>query len=229
MLRGTIPTGNLLTRIALLTLGALLTACAAPPGPRFTDADYPGTVLPASALPVDVLWQQRVTATWGEGSQRGFDAAIQKQGDLLTVLGLSPVGSVGFAFLVRGEQVELRNDTDKGGEAQIDLPFPPRFVVLDVQRTFYPWFEEAPPVEGERERTVDGERVREVWHGGRLAQRRFERIDAQPPGVITITYDWTDTDPSWLAPRHTLLDNGWFGYQLTVDTHAETRLPASPR
>ncbi len=202
-----------------LLLTGLLAACATPRGPVFADRDYPGTLLPATAFAVDLLWQQRITATWGEQGQRGFDAAVQKDGDVLTVLGLSPVGAVGFAILLRGTTVELQNQS---GE---ELPFPPRFVLLDVQRTFYPWLAgPAPPADGERDGVVGDERVHEVFRGGRLHERRFTRLDAQPPGVITIRYDWTDTDPTWLAPRRTVLENGWFGYRLLVDTHVETRL-----
>lgn len=197
---------------------ALAGCTAAPQRPDWADRDYPGTLLPADALPHDLLWQQRVTAFWGEDGQRGFDAAVQKAGDLLTVLGLSPVGHVGFAILLRGEQVELKNQSDEM------LPFPPRFVLIDVQRTFYPWLGPA-PADGERQGAIGGERVRELWRDGRLQQRSFERLDGEPAGVITITYEWDGTDPTWAAPRRTVLDNGWFGYRLVVDTHAETRLP----
>ncbi|MBL9079721.1 MAG: DUF3261 domain-containing protein [Planctomycetes bacterium] len=207
------------TLSVLLAAAAALAACVAPRGPAFADRDYPGTLLPAGTFATDLLWQQRITATWGEGAQRGFDAAVQKQAAVLTVLGLSPAGYAGFVILLRGTDVELQN---QAGE---DLPFPPRFVLLDVQRTFYPWLPMPTPRDGEREGVVAGERVRERWADGRLQQRRFERLDATPPGTITITYDWTGTEPSWQAPRHVVLDNGWFGYRLTVDTHAETRLP----
>ena len=208
-------------RRSLLLATALSGACASA-APDWSTMDYPGTLLPPTALPANVLWQQRITAHWGEDGQRGFDAAVQRNGDTLTVLGLSPMGSVGFAMILRGTTIELQNTSDQ------ELPFPPRFIVLDVQRTFYPWLEPAIGSDGARTGTIGGEKVQELWRGGRLLQRRFTRLDGGPAGAITITYDWRDTDTGHLAPRHTLLDNGWFGYSLTVDTHTETALPAAP-
>lgn len=204
-----------------LLLGALLAAaCSTTRGPAWTERDYPGTLQPADALPHQLLWQQRISATWGEDGQRGFDAAVQRQGDTLTVLGLSPVGSVGFAMILRGDTIDLQNQS---GE---ELPFPPRFILLDVQRTFYPWLEPAVAGNGARSGIVGDERVQELWRDGRLLERRFTQLDGEPAGAITITYDWRQTDPQRVAPMRTVLDNGWFGYRLTVDTHTETPLPA---
>jgi hypothetical protein len=212
----------MLPRTSALIAGALLLAACASSAPRrWQEQDYPGTLQPAQALGTDMLLQQRVTATWGEDGQRGFDAAIQKQGDALTVIGLSPVGSAGFAMILRGTTVELRNETDQ------DLPFPARFILLDVQRTFYPWLPGPAPSDGPREGDVSGEHVHETWSRGRLVERRFERLDAKPQGVITITYDWTDAPADRLVARRIVLQNGWFGYRLAIDTHAETRLPAA--
>lgn len=208
----------------LLGLLPAFAACTTAPRTPFADTDYPGTLQPAGTLPADVVWQQRVTATWGltrgNGGERGFDAAIQKQGDTLTVLGLSPMGSVGFALLLRGTAVEVRNDS---GE---DLPFPARFVLLDVQRTFYPWLGE-PITEGNRLGRVAGEEIFEKWRRGRLVERTFRRLDDQPAGTITVRYEWGDTGAERTAPRRTVLHNAWFDYRLTVDTHGETLLPAA--
>lgn len=206
---------------SLVLAAGLLAACAAPQRRTFTDADYPGTLLAPAALGVELVWQQRVTAHWGDGEQRGFDAAIQRQGDTLTVIGLSPLGQPGFVVTLQDGQVALTNQTD------MEVPFPPRFVLLDVQRTFWPWL--AGPTGGEREAVVAGERVRERHVGGRLVERTFTRLDGQPAGTITVTYDWTDTGPGRIAPKRATLANGWFGYRLVIDTHAETSLPAATK
>lgn len=206
----------------LAGLVVLLAACQAspPPPPRLADAEYPGRLLPPTALSHDVLWQQRVTAHWGEGEQRGFDAAVQKQGDTLSVLGLSPMGSVGFAIRLRGDTIDLQNQTD------LDMPFPPRFVLLDVQRTFFPWLPAAPtPPDGTSSAVVGDERVTETWRDGQLQQRRFERTDGRPAGAITIDYTWGNSGQ--LAPSSVQLDNGWLGYRLTIDTLVERLLPAT--
>lgn len=204
---------------AVLSLGLVAACAAAPEGPRFADADYPGELRMPAALPFDVVWQQRVTAFWGEGRQRGFDAAVQKRGDTLTVLGLSPMGSVGFAVVMENDAVQVTNNTEE------ELPFPPRFILLDVQRAFYPWIADGPihgaPRRGARTALVDGETVEERWSAGRLRERRFRRGDG-PDGEIVVRYEWGED--AWRGPSRVLLDNGWFGYRLQVDTHAETLL-----
>ena len=187
--------------------------------PVLRDSDYPGLLRSSSVLPDDVLWRQRVTATWGDESGHGFDAALQKQGDVLTLLGLTPIGSPGFVLVLRAEQIEFEN---RSGD---ELPIPPRFILLDVQRVFFPWL--GPPGraldDGEHQGTVADERVVERWQGGRLMERRFTRMDGQPPGEITIRYTWERKD--WIAPTRAIVDNGWFGYRLAVETLEETRLP----
>ncbi|MCA8953393.1 MAG: DUF3261 domain-containing protein, partial [Planctomycetes bacterium] len=202
-------------RLCLLCLAA---GCAgAPDRSALRESDYPGTLRPPRALPFDVVWQQRVTASWGDGQQRGFDAAVQKRDDTLTVLGLSPMGSVGFSIVMPPTgALEVSNAT---GEA---MPFPPRFILLDVQRAFYPWLE---PVEAAGDRTgeVDGETIVEIWRDGRLRRRVFTRADRA--GQIRVDYEWGEA--GWRGPTHVRLANGWFGYELAVDTHAETLLPAA--
>lgn len=212
--------GRLTAACVLLAVAA----CHSRPQRVLADADYPGELLPPAALGADLLWQQRVTASWGDSEQRGFDAAVQKQGDTLTVIGLSPLGQAGFVLVQRGLQVTFENHTD------MHLPFPPRYVLLDVQRAFFPWL---PPLaagtagagDGEREQIVGQERVVEVHEGGRLVERRFTRLDGKPAGTIVVRYEWTGTDAGRRAPTRAVLDNGWFGYRMTVDTHTEAALP----
>lgn len=205
----------------LLALCAVAAAgCQATPRRVLTDADYPGELRPPEALGMDLLWQQRVTAHWGDGEERGFDAAVQKQGTKLTVIGLSPLGQAGFVLVQDPSGVSSQNHTD------MHLPFPARFVLLDVQRTFFPWLPamEA-PADGERSGIVAGEQVVEIHAKGRLVERRFTRLSGQPAGSIVIRYEWGDEAAGRMAPRRAVLDNGWFGYRMTVDTHSEAVLP----
>jgi len=202
------------------TLFTLLLAagCAAPHTRGWDGRDYPGELRRAEAFTPDGLWRQRVTAFWGEGEERGFDAALQVTDRTLTVLGLSPMGSMGFAIVLRDGEVEIRNETSE------TLAIPPRFVLLDVQRCFYPWLaaSEAFALDGEYEGEVDGEQVVERRAGGRLRERVFRRLDGDPEGEIRVTYEWDRED--WHVPTRVELDNGWFGYRLRVETHEETLL-----
>jgi hypothetical protein len=200
-----------------LLLAGLLAACASEPrAPRFTEADYPGLLRPPSALGADVLWQQRVTASWGDERGHSFDVAVQKLGDTLTLVGLSPLGSTGFVVELRGSTISHQSPS---GE---ELPFPPRFLLLDVERVFFPWLPDGAAADGERAAEVGGERVVEQVQGGRVVERRFTRLDGRPRGTIVVRYGWEEGDGA--APAQAELDNGWFGYRLSIRTLQETRL-----
>ncbi len=202
------------TQLACLLTMPFAACHTTPPRRALGDADYPGVLRTPSALPRDVVWQQRVTATWGDQAGRGFDAAVQKRGDTMTVMGLSPAGSLGFAAILSGTAIELQNPSGQ------ELPFPARFILLDVQRAFYPWI---PAItDGDTEAVVDGELVHETWREGRLRERSFRRIDNQPAGIIVVRYEWAHAD--WFGPSHVELDNAWFGYRLSVETQGETLL-----
>ncbi len=144
---------------------------------------------------------------------------MQKQGDTLTIVGLSPVSGPGFVLVLHDGRVTLTN------HAGMEVPFPPRFVVLDVQRVFFPWLGGG-ALDGETTGEAHGERIVDVRAGGRLVERRFARLDGQPAGEITVRYEWGDAGTERRTPKQATLHNPWFGYRLVIDTHAETPLPA---
>ena len=194
---------------ALTSLALVLTACggasehAGPPR-------YPGTLRPANELGPDVMMRQQLEADWGDDRQ-GFEAVLQKQGDEMVLLGLGPHGGRAFLLEHRGGEIHFETFVD------LDLPFPPRYVLLDVQRTFFPYLSTEPLPDGIHEGVVDGEKVTERWRDGRLVERRFERLDGDPEGVIRVDYG-----PGLVfgqrPPQSITLDNGWFGYTLRVRT-----------
>jgi len=210
----------------------LLVGCAAtpePPGSRASFADE-GELWPPARLAHDVMLEQHLVARWdgpdGPGEER-FDAVVQKRGDELVVVGLSPLGQVGFTIRWDGTDVDFANPSERA------LPFPPRLILLDVQRVFYPWLD-GPPPEGDCERrgAGAGERVVETWTAGRLTERRFVRLDEPERGAILVRYDWDGGD-EWgdaereHAPRATL-SNGRHGYELAIETRVETSLEEAP-
>ena len=176
---------------------------------------YPGTLRPPAELGVDFQWRQQVTAYWPQGTHT-FDAVLTKTGDELVLLGLGPMDTPGFVLTLNANgEVDVENRTGR------DMPFDARYVLLDVQRTFYPWFE-SPLDNGSRTATIAGEQVTEDWEQGRLIRRTFERNDGKPPGTITVTYSgWT---PGARAPTRARLDNGWFEYALEINTLAQQTL-----
>ena len=206
-----------------LSLTFAATACHSAPAAALRDVHYPGKLQHPATLPVEAVWQQYVTASWSgpDGQQeRGFDAAVQRQGDSLTVVGLSPLGSVGFSITQRPDGIDVVNQLPE------QMVIPPSFILLDVQRALFPWFAQA-GAEGPRSVERDGEIVAERWHQGRLTERTFIRAAGEPEGVIRVRYEWGQND--WAAPTRAVLDNGWFGYRLTIATISETRIPPGDR
>lgn len=208
-------------RMTLLTLVTTALAASAPAcgtarvsTPKLDDTSYPWTLLPVTRWPRNVMLNQRVEAR-ARGAEHGFDAVLQKRGDSLTLLGLTPFGTRAFVLEQRGVEVSFRSFVDR------DLPFPPRFMLIDIQRTFFALDpSERPPEDGRREFTFEGERVVEEWAGGVLRRRDFERLDGLPKGRITIDYDaWREG-----APMKVTISNGWFGYVMEVTTREVTVL-----
>lgn len=197
------------TLLALAGTGSATGCLFAAPGPPPPESAYPGSLRPVEALGPDLMWRQRVTSIY-DGAERGFDSVLQKRGDVLTMVALTPFGSPAFVVTLQGGDVALDN---RMGE---ELPFAPRYIILDVQRIFARWLDGEPPTDGERAGEVDGERIVERYRDGHLVERRFERIDGVPAGAIVARYEgWTEAAR---APAHVELDNGWFGYRFLIET-----------
>lgn len=199
---------SLAGRIAAPVALVLLTSaagCGPPPPPV-----YPGTLAPPSTLGPDFLAQQRLAFDW-RGRRAELPVVLQKKGDRLLMLGLTPFGTRAFAIALVGTAVRMTSYVDE------PPPLDPRWVLLDVERALHPPFTAA-RADGTAQARHDGERVTERWSEGRLVERTYTRIEGDPVGVIRITYDpgWRQEGP----PEHLAYDNGWVGYRLTIDTHA---------
>ena len=195
-------------RLALL----LLAGCAAPAVNR-PPPEYPGVLHPPSALGADFMLRQKITAVFSEKKEITFDAVLQKVGDELTLLGLTPFGSRAFLLVQSGTDIRFTNYVDK------ELPFPPKYILLDIQRTLRV---EAPLPDGLHELDQDGEHVRETWKDGRLFERHVTRLDGSPPGELVTRYDggMTPGEP----PAAMDFENGWFGYRLHIETTESRKL-----
>lgn len=174
-----------------------------------------GVLHSPSELGGDFQWRQQVTAQWPTGT-RTFDAILSKEGSSLLLVGLGPMDTPGFILRVDDKGVlSVENNTGQ------PMPFDAKFVLLDVQRAFYPWFP-AGLASGTRSVTRDGETVEETWRDGRLQKRRFVRVDGNPRGVIEVSYvGWS---PSDRAPKRATLENGWHGYTLIIETLEQTNV-----
>lgn len=189
---------------------ALLAACATGPRPpAMTEADYPGALVDSAALPDGLFLRQRIEARFGERTQ-SFSAVLQVDAGVLSLLALTPYGTRAFLIEQTGQSVRFTQYIDR------DLPFPPRFILLDVHRALFAGLGQPAATDGTRTFEREGERVLERWQAGKLLERRFERLDHEPAGTIRITYG-SGVAPGSM-PARIELDNGWFKYQLKIET-----------
>ncbi len=197
--------------VALVTTAA--TGCASAP-PRPAARPDPSVLHAPSEYPGSFLDRQNITATYGQRKQ-SFDAVLQKRGDELVLLGMTPFGSRAFVLKQSGLDVSFQSFVPQ------ELPFPPRYILFDVHRVF---FDGAGPggqplADGMHEATHDGEVVTERWQDGKLQQRRIRRVNGDPAGEVVVDYDGGLT-PGAAPPTHIAFVNGWYGYRLDITTQS---------
>jgi hypothetical protein len=146
-----------------------------------------------------------------KGRAAAFDAVLQKKGNELTLVGLTPFGSRAFVIRQVGTVLSFESFVPQ------TLPFPPSYIVVDVERVFFPWTDAPPPTDGERRFSRDAEAVAEQWEGGKLRRRTFAFAEGHPPGEIVIDYDG-GMEIGGAPPPHVSFDNGQYGYHLDITT-----------
>lgn len=193
--------------LAIVGSTVALAACGAPAPVR----DYPGPLRSPAAYEGDFALDQTVTAHHPEGSD-SFRAVLEKRGERLVMVGLAPHGARAFVLTQEGEEVRFESQMPR------ELPFPPRYMLLDVHRAWLMGLPGAPLADGVHRASEDGEEIVETWADGRLVARTFRRLDDLPPGLITIAYEGgLSPDLAAPAPARVELDNGWFGYRLVIE------------
>jgi len=179
--------------------------------------DDPGTVRAPRSYPHDVRIEHTVTAVHARG-RHTFRAILEKRGDALVLVGLGPHGGRAFVLAQEGETIRFESHLPQ------ELPFSPRYMLLDVHRVWFLGIFGAPRHEGEHRAEIEGEEVVEHWADGRLVSRAFRRLDGRPPGWIRIAYHGgLSPDPASDAPERIELDNDRLGYRLIIE-HI-TRMP----
>jgi len=202
-------------RILLAGLVACLSTCRPQQAP---EPEYPGALQEPSRFSVDFLLVQELLFRRGE-VEEGMRTALQHRGDTLTLVGLTPLGTRAFVLQQRGLDVSFTSYLPEDES----LPFPPRFILYDIQRTLLPVLDDRPLSDGEHRLELGDEDVVERWRGHRLLERRYRRRDGDPSGELVITYG----EGGYLfgtAPPSIEIDNGWLGYQLTLTTTSYQRL-----
>jgi Protein of unknown function (DUF3261) len=192
-------------RLCALAAVLVVAACRPPPPP----GSYPGELLDPSTITRDFMLRQHAEGAYGERSV-SFDAVVQKQGDTLLVLTLTPYGSRAFLVEQRGQDVRVEKFIPR------ELPFDPRFILLDVQRVFLMGLPPGVRDDGWHRERMGEEIVRERWEAGRLHERRYARRDRKPKGDVVVRYEggWVPGE----RPPTIELHNEWFGYRLVLET-----------
>ncbi|KIG15847.1 hypothetical protein DB30_05154 [Enhygromyxa salina] len=174
---------------------------------------YPGELIPTQEMGPDFLARQKLEGTFGE-REFAFEAVLQLRDGTLTVLGLTPFGTKAFVLTQTGTEVAFELLIDR------ELPFPPEYMLQDIHRAWLwqarlPWGA-GPPSDEAPTTEVAGERISEQWTANGLVRRSFERLDGAPAGVIRV--DYVGGHQSGQPAKQVVLDNGWFGYRLEIET-----------
>jgi predicted exporter len=202
--------------LVLLAMAGVSQGCQPPAArpPTISELSSPRLLGP------DFLLQQQVQLRL-EGQEHQLQTALQHRGDELLLIGLTPFGTRAFVLRQRGNEVEYQALVPAG-----ELPFPPRFIMMDIQRTLLPLLGPTPLPDGEHEGRWGAETVHERWQNGGLVERRFRETDEPSPQDITIRYGSGGYRPG-SAPDQIEVNNPRVGYELTLVTLAYQRLEES--
>jgi hypothetical protein len=200
-----------------LFLSVFTTACAAakpshPTPPALEAVNF----VDMATVPWNFVWRQAITAQFrrpipgAKLEEASFEAVLQKQGRVLTMVGLTAFGTRAFVAHQEGAVVKL----DEGQSSQ--LPFPPEFIFLDVNRCFFAALSQTSLADGSHEQTWTTETISDTWKDGRLVQRVLRESPGRSKEPITIRY--TKGFAQGSAPQEVELVNERFGYRLKITT-----------
>ena len=172
----------------------------------FPEMAQPVSIRSPGEMSVDFHWRQVVRVSYSGHPSRSFDAVLQKIGDSLKLVGLTPLGHVTFVAEALGTQVRFENRT---GEP---LPFDGSYILLDVERAFFPWLT-GPARNGWRTGRWGEEVVRERLVDGEVVERRFET-----QGSTHARVSFLEAGQGEAPPPRVVLENLRFGYKLDIQT-----------
>ena len=198
-----------------LYLFIVVCACASTQkAPAFDPNTVAKGLVNIAQVPWDFEWRQKIEAEYpspktpGVRETASFEAVLQKQGNVLTMVGLTPMGTRAFVARQQGTTVSAE------GHERSALPFPPAFVFLDVNRSLFVGIGTTALSDGWHTQQSHGAQIKDLWKQGLLVQR--ELFDAPLDTKIRIYYD-----PGYKggnAPAKITLHNLRLGYRLTITT-----------
>lgn len=128
-----------------------------------------------------------------------LEAAVQKRGERLVVIGLTPFGVKVFTIEQTGARWTMTEHLKRKG----GLPIDPAFLLADIHRVF---------LSGSPDDVMVEERS-----GGRVTARRFRPKTGCPEGEVVVTYEG-GLGADGAPPRRTVLRNGYHRYELEIET-----------
>lgn len=196
-----------------LCLFLWLCSCGAPQKRAGEVTVPPESLVNMSDVPWNFEWRQTIEADYPNPKQAGvreratIEVVLQKQGNVLTMVGLTPMGT--RAFVARQEGVTVTCDSEPN-----KLPFPPALVFLDVNRSLFVGISTTALADGWHTQRSHGADIKDLWQGGLLIER--ELFDPHFNSKLSIRYN-----PGYkteMAPGRLVLTNHRFGYRLTITT-----------
>jgi hypothetical protein len=185
------------------------------PGAATVTQPQADTLTDPTRIGEDFTWRQKLHARYGE-DEFDFEAVIEKSGNTLRVLFLTPYGTRALLLEQLGQKVSTRYFVSQR------LPFPARYILGDIHRVFFRGFAPEKPTDGAHTHEQGGERFEDTWRRGVIIARtvtpdKGARKGAEPASAA-VTIRYTPGYRPGLAPGRVHLDNQRHGYEIAIDT-----------
>jgi hypothetical protein len=159
------------------------------------------------------VWRQRVTAAF-ENRRDSLEAVLEKSGGRLRVLFLTPYGSRALLLEQQGQEVTEEYFVEQR------LPFPARYILVDIHRAVFRGLEHGPQKDGTHEHPNGVELFADTWRGGRLVERRvfWPKADGSRTIEPAIVARYRPGLVLGEPPENVTIANRRMGYRLEIDT-----------
>ncbi len=200
-------------RAGALLLASLLLSCA-PEAKHGSVLVVPTQFLDVAKIPGEFSWRQSISADFqradagGRRETASFEAVLEKQGNALTLVGLTSFGTRAFVAKQVGTRLLPM------GAPPAALPFPPELVFQDIHRCYFIGLLGKPAGDGWHQQEIFGEVIRDAWQRGRLLERRF--YDAKQPTQLLLSIRYPEGFVPGQEPSSVELVNHRYHYRLKI-------------
>jgi len=203
-------------RIGVVVLSLAALACS---GRGTMPPAQPNLPSPAS-VQTDFFLRQEILATHQRRSVT-YRAALEKRGDVLRLVGLTPYGSPAFMVEQSGDEIRFTAYVD------LDLPFDPAHMLVDVHRVLFAG-------SGVGARLADGVHefedatgaVVETWMAGSITSRVF--VDTESAAEVARVDFRGALDPASITCPTAILRDEDHKYEIEIRTVEQYPLSSAP-